>query len=273
MCNRPAELAATLLIALATVAMDGCANQQTVTRTGATREAAQTPPVRVASHSATHLNNPAQLSDPETTIPCDRAKVGHACVSGTTTPSNPNQFSQRNCDTNIVANSSTSCGFAENTFYEYYESPQNAGSGESIRVHSPATGKDYSVYCSLREELITCNGEPLSTGIYVSFPNAGDEAFCNEHQCIGDFENENGYVVECADGDLQSCWRNLWCLLGPWRRERIGACSRLLGADRGANRPPSRPRRLARVWRVAAQDAALTCAGLADAARIARPVG
>ena len=33
-----------------------------------------------------------------------------------------------------------------------------------------------------------------------SYSHAGDEAFCNGHTCIGDFEGEDGYVVRCADG-------------------------------------------------------------------------
>lgn len=33
-----------------------------------------------------------------------------------------------------------------------------------------------------------------------SYSHAGDEAFCEEHECIGDFEGEDGYVVECEDG-------------------------------------------------------------------------
>ena len=247
--------------------MVGCgAGQTTISRTVTTNEAATKPSASATSarHVAARLKNPAQQPEPSATISCGEAKVGHACVSGTVAPSNPNQFRQRNCDTNIVANSAASCSFAENTFYEYYESPQEATSGQSLRVHSPTTGKDYSVFCSLREGLIACSGEPLSTGIYVSFPNAAvavytpaqatayagsrdvgnpgtatpvpapkvesqpesesekqsesesgsgetegpgstthaeDERFCSGHECIANFPNGHGTVVECADGE------------------------------------------------------------------------
>lgn len=36
--------------------------------------------------------------------------------------------------------------------------------------------------------------EPGSTS------HEGDVQFCSEHECIGDFEGEDGYVVECSDG-------------------------------------------------------------------------
>lgn len=33
-----------------------------------------------------------------------------------------------------------------------------------------------------------------------SYNHAEDSRFCSEHQCIGDFTGEDGYVVECSDG-------------------------------------------------------------------------
>jgi hypothetical protein len=33
-----------------------------------------------------------------------------------------------------------------------------------------------------------------------STSHATDGKFCSEHQCIGDFEGENGTIVECSDG-------------------------------------------------------------------------
>lgn len=35
-----------------------------------------------------------------------------------------------------------------------------------------------------------------------SYSHAEDASFCSEHECIGDFEGEGGYVVECADGSF-----------------------------------------------------------------------
>lgn len=256
-----------ILIALAMITVGCGAAQTTITRTVASNEAASTTPstgAKAGHHAPGGLNNPAQHPEPHTTVSCGEAKVGHACISATVAPSNPNKFRQRNCDPNIVANSAASCSFAENTFYEYYESAQDATSGQPIRVHSPTTGENYSVFCSLREGLVACTGVPLSTGIYVSFPNAAvvaytpaqaaayaasrdvgnpestraaappkeesqpeseaekepeaesggeetegpgsathaeDEVFCSAHECIPNFSNGHGTVVECADGE------------------------------------------------------------------------
>jgi hypothetical protein len=33
-----------------------------------------------------------------------------------------------------------------------------------------------------------------------SYSHASDESFCQEHECIGEFESEDGYIVECQDG-------------------------------------------------------------------------
>lgn len=33
-----------------------------------------------------------------------------------------------------------------------------------------------------------------------SYSHAEDSRFCSEHECIGDFKGEGGYVVECSDG-------------------------------------------------------------------------
>jgi hypothetical protein len=256
--------AAALTLCAVAILGSGCGTSgHTITTTVTTKEVAHHAlPAGVSSahRSSVRLNNPAQRPDPDTVTPCNEAKVGHACEAGTTAPSDPNQYRQRNCDTNIVANSAASCAFAENVFYEYYESAQEAAHGGSVNVHSPATGKEYSVFCSLREGLIACTGEPAATGIYVSFParaiseytpaqatayaasrdvghpatvaptsvpeeepesepedesepesngesegpgslsHAEDSTFCSSHECIANFPNGNGTVVECSDG-------------------------------------------------------------------------
>jgi hypothetical protein len=211
-------------------------------------------PKRVKSE---HLNNPAQLPDPGVTAHCNEVRLGHACHAVTAAPEDPNVSPQRNCDTNIVANSHTSCGLAENAFYEYYEAHAAGSKGISVMVHSPTTGKDYELGCERSDRLVGCISSPTSDYIFVDFPeaaiaayteaqakayaasrdvghppapytppkpapsegsgppsggesagedeigsysHASDEAFCREHECIGDFEGEDGYVVECEDG-------------------------------------------------------------------------
>jgi hypothetical protein len=231
-------------------------------------------PVKVAhSTTQTHrppirapLNNPAQLPDQNVTAYCNEVPLGHACHAVTAAPEDPNESPQRNCDTNIVANSNTSCGFAENAFYEYYEAHLGSRKDTSVMAHSPRTGKNYELGCGLSKGLIGCISSPTSEGIYVSFPEAAideytqaqarayertrdvghpgtpaatgsttpqpsssqsnstpesgstaggessaddevgsyshgsDQAFCEEHECIGEFESDDGYVAECTDG-------------------------------------------------------------------------
>jgi hypothetical protein len=168
------SIAIALILFVVALLGSGCgASGRTITTTVTTKEVAHhAPPAGMPSthRSSVRLNNPAQPPVPDAAILCNEVKVGHACETGTIAPSDPNQYRQRNCDTNIVANSAASCAFAENVFYEYYKSAQEATNSGSVNVHSPTTGKEYSVFCSLLEGLIACTGEPAATGIYVSFP-------------------------------------------------------------------------------------------------------
>jgi hypothetical protein len=253
-----------LATAAVVVVLSGCGSVTTVT------EHAPTPPSTTApaahapkAHKApatVALNNPAQQPDSSATAYCNEVPEGHACHAVTTTPSDPNESPQRNCDTNIVANGATSCALAENAFYEYYESRNVPEKYRAIEVYSPATHKDYELDCDEPGRLIACTSSPLSQSIYVSFPqaaidaytdsqasayankrnvghpgptagsrveekeaapepepsegqngesggedevgsysHAGDAEFCSLHECIGDFEGEDGYVVECED--------------------------------------------------------------------------
>lgn len=162
----------------------GCAGTKTVTEHALEPAAGSTPTTQAAPSSPkpralpakVALNNPAQHADPSTHVACDQAAMGHACVASTSTPSDPNESPQRNCDTNIVANAGTSCALAENTFYEYYEASRN-GNVQSFGVHSPSTGRDYELGCQTAGGLVGCVGSPTSTGIYVSFPAAAVVAY------------------------------------------------------------------------------------------------
>jgi hypothetical protein len=253
----------TAITAIATVlGLSGCAGTKTVTERAP--EASKAPPAQVSpkpnAPAKVEFNNPAQQPDPNATISCADAPEGHACHAVTATPSDPNTSPQRNCDTNIVANSKTSCGLAENAFYEVYESRDVPEKYRAIMAHSPSTQKDYELDCDHPGRLIACTSSPLGDYIYVSFPqaaidaytdqqavayshshevghpgataasrieereaseskpehsqpesgeggedevgsysHAGDAEFCSMHECIGDFEGEGGYVVECSD--------------------------------------------------------------------------
>lgn len=257
------------LATAATVALlPGCGSVTTVTERAPPPPSTSAPAAHVApkAHKAAAtvaLNNPAQQPDSSATAYCNEVPEGHACRAVTTTPSDPNESPQRNCDTNIVANAATSCALAENAFYEYHESRGVPEKYRAIEVYSPATHKDYELDCDEPGRLIACTSSPLSQSIYVSFPqaaidtytdsqasayankrdvghpgaterqrveekeavpepepaegkssegededevgsysHAGDAEFCNLHECIGDFEGEDGYVVECEDGSF-----------------------------------------------------------------------
>jgi hypothetical protein len=234
------------------VFLAGCGSTQTVTvhSPEPARTATTAAPKRPQQRPVVRLNNPAQRPDPSVTTYCNEVPVGHPCRAVTAAPEDPNVAPQRNCDTNIVANSRTSCGLAENAFYEYYET-HSVGSKRfaSIGVHSPTTGRDYELGCEQHGALVGCVSSPTADYIFVDFPiaavetysdaqarayaarrdvghptapyeppeeseqeggsgedevgsysHAGDESFCDEHECIGDFETDGGYVVECADG-------------------------------------------------------------------------
>jgi hypothetical protein len=263
--RRGGSAPAVLVGALTLGALVGCGSGTVTVEKTAVPPPSATPVAATkapAAHRSTHhLNNPAQQPDPSVTAYCNQVPLGHACHAVTAAPEDPNVSPQRNCDTNIVANSHTSCGLAENAFYEYYKA-HSAGTtkGTSITVHSPTTGKDYELGCEASKGLIGCISTPTSDFIFVTFPeaainvytdaqatayaqshnvgnpgapassnstptpseptppsrpesggsssadevgsysHAGDQAFCEEHQCIGDFEGEGGYVVECSDG-------------------------------------------------------------------------
>jgi hypothetical protein len=63
----------------------------------------------------------------------------------------------------------TSCEFAQNVFYEFYEaSPQR-----DFPVYSPVTGKEYQMHCT-GESLVTCSG---GTGAEVRFPMSAVRAY------------------------------------------------------------------------------------------------
>jgi hypothetical protein len=95
-------------------------------------------------------------------------------------PKAKSAFSQ--CDDNVEAlKGTTSCAFAENVFYEFYEnSPEPV-----FPVYSPSTGATYSMSCTV-ESRVTCTG---GNGAEVRFPlsavqaytDAAARAYANSH--------------------------------------------------------------------------------------------
>jgi hypothetical protein len=139
------------------------------------------------------------------------------------------------CDGYVQVGPSTSCAFANNVFYEFFESQPD----RAFTAYSPTTGQVYDMSCG-GGSVITCSG---GLGAKVRFPMsavdiyterdavayatthdlgpddtaaaapAESASFCSSHDCIDNFDNGTGYIVECVDGE--------WSHSGG----RPGACS------------------------------------------------
>jgi hypothetical protein len=183
---------------------------------------------------------------PKATPGAHRAHTGISAHAGgsipkrSTLPSRQQTASGfRSCDANIDARAgTTTCAFAENTFYEYWA----AQGASSLSVYSPATASTYLTQCSSSAGKVTCvtpdRGEvrfPVSAvsryteaqaAMYVashdlgrggSSPTAPTDQlntstgsndsggsvaadFCSTHDCIASFDNGNGSIVQCNDG-------------------------------------------------------------------------
>lgn len=143
------------------------------------------------------------------------------------------------CDANIeVKQSTTTCPFASNVFYEYWSS----GEKHVIRAYSPAADRVFTTRCAARAAVIACKTgdggvvrfsqaavdrysqsqadsyavdhdlgpEPAAPDAGSSDPGASTDSsagavpdgadFCTTHDCIPNYANGNGSTVQCADG-------------------------------------------------------------------------
>lgn len=201
-------------VAVAAITIGGCAQTSEAVRTVTVHETAQAAPAASAS------SRPAHGTKPKAAI------VRRSRASA---------FSQ--CDANIsVKASTTTCGFAQNAFYEYWTS----GQASDIQVYSPATKQVFATHCTVTAGIVRCtthdrgavrfsvaaidrydqdqadayaashdlgSGPPYSGDNAPSAPpsdGAGDPSsdpyFCDTHDCIPNYPNGNGYTVQCADG-------------------------------------------------------------------------
>ena len=132
----------------------------------------------------------------------------------------------------------TSCGFAQHVAAIVATAHRTTGHFPAdVTASSPATGRTYRLQCSILgfgTELV-CATLPPATGVVVvpfrtssaaappstststpqptpppsapavegpgSTSHATDAEFCSTHQCIENFPNGNGYIVQCADGE------------------------------------------------------------------------
>jgi PASTA domain len=80
----------------------------------------------------------------------------------------------KRCDANIAAKAgTTSCGFAENVFYEFW----SQGEPPSLRVYSPATRKAHELACAVEAGDVTC---ATADGGAVRFAQAAVDAYSQD---------------------------------------------------------------------------------------------
>ena len=145
-----------------------------------------------------------------------------------TTPAAPSGYVS--CDANIeVKAATTTCAFAQNAFWQYWTS----GESDAIQVYSPAASSTFAVSCSVRASHIGCS---TTDGGEVRFSQAAldlysqtqADAYAGSHDLgpdpyeslpsaeqapsapqplydtgggnIPNYENGNGYRVQCNDG-------------------------------------------------------------------------
>jgi hypothetical protein len=238
------KLARRASLAILLIAVAGCAQENTSrTSSGA---AAHGPSISAAAKGA-----PSRAKRERRTHVAKRRSAKEA-PTGTPAPpqaSAPQVFVA--CDPNItVRAATTTCAFAENVFYEYFQATFGYISATTVRAWSPATRHFFSVKCVGRHAIVCTAGDggevhfraeavdayddsqaeryasthDTGNGLSgdVSPPNAsgdvsdesdGDGDFCSTHDCIPNYDEGTGSTVQCADGT--------WSHSGG----RPGACS------------------------------------------------
>lgn len=126
-----------------------------------------------SDHGGESDNAGAGQSDPAAARSTSSSQPTPAPAPATAAPS---VSSWRSCDQNISANSETSCSFALNTFYEYWEATGGTPPpGEQlVEVWSPSTGRDYTQTCTNEDPEIDCTH---GTGDQVQFSEASVLAY------------------------------------------------------------------------------------------------
>jgi hypothetical protein len=105
------------------------------------------------------------------------------------------------CDTNITAKTSTTtCPFAQNVFYAYWQ----AGSA-SIRAYSPATGVTYHLRCDATAVQVVCAAGDgavvrFSVASVDRYTSANAHAYASSHD-LGDVSAPTARAPETAPSD------------------------------------------------------------------------
>jgi hypothetical protein len=122
-----------------------------------------------------------------------------------------------------VKAATTTCPFAENVFYEYFQETYGYPNDVAIRAYSPAAGRHISLRCSGHESVL-CRAHD---GSVVRFPASAIAAYDDEEAAryasthetgddepaadeadasdtdggnIPNYDNGTGFRVQCADG-------------------------------------------------------------------------
>jgi hypothetical protein len=177
-----------------------------------------------------------------TTLAAERAMPSRegASTTGTRDDGTRQPAAFVRCDANIQAKqSTTTCAFANNVFYEYWSS----GFRHVVRAYSRAAGRVFTTRCATRDAEVECKTgdggvvrfsqaavdrysqsqadsyaahhdlgpEPTAPDPDTSGLDAGTEPsaggspdsstdFCATHDCIPNYDNGHGSTVQCADG-------------------------------------------------------------------------
>jgi hypothetical protein len=124
------------------------------------------------------------------------------------------------CDANIRAQAATTtCPFAENVFYEYYEATFGYPDSVTVQAWSPAAARFFRVDCVGDHAIVCRAGDGAQVRFSATAVTAYDDdqaaRFASTHEVGGDdpddvpggvgenipnYENGTGYRVQCADG-------------------------------------------------------------------------
>lgn len=78
----------------------------------------------------------------------------------------------------------------------------DAGAGVAVLVQAPAAGYQFwaPVFAAVRSSLVLNDTGSTVGGGQAQTPPTDTAAFCDTHSCVANFDNGNGYIVQCADG-------------------------------------------------------------------------
>jgi hypothetical protein len=205
--------------------------------------------------SATTTSTPTPRATPRRKKhPTTRSKAAKVATAAPSPPPATTPAVFVACDPNIrVKAATTTCPFAENVFYEYFQDTAGYVSATTVRAWSPAARRFFAVTCVGRSPIICTAGDGAEVRFpaeameayddsqavrYASTHDTGDAVtdstpegsgsdgsddfdadsdaasdFCSTHDCIPNFDEGTGSTVQCADGT--------WSHSGG----RPGACS------------------------------------------------